>query len=56
MTDLFGQVETVAQASGDVYADYAQQKRWSIKERLNGERDTLGLYLTAIPLMNMTRN
>ena len=50
MTDLFGQVETVAQASGDVYADYAQQKRWSIKERLNGERDTLGLYLTGHPI------
>jgi DNA polymerase-3 subunit alpha len=50
MTDLFGQVETVTQGNADVYADYAQQKRWSIKERLNGERDTLGLYLTGHPI------
>lgn len=50
MADLFGQVETVTPGHVDVYADYAQQKRWSIKERLNGERDTLGLYLTGHPI------
>ncbi|HEY6530566.1 MAG TPA: DNA polymerase III subunit alpha [Cellvibrionaceae bacterium] len=50
MTDLFGQVELASTAKENVYVDFSQQKRWSIKERLNGERDTLGLYLTGHPI------
>jgi len=50
MMDLFGEV--VPQASeGDVYADFTSKiKRWSLKERLENERATLGLYLTGHPI------
>lgn len=50
MMDLFSAVEPTAPSREQVYKDYAQQPRWSIKERLNGERDTLGLYLTGHPI------
>jgi DNA polymerase-3 subunit alpha len=51
MTDLFGDlVSTAAEASGDVYADYQHQMPWSLRERLQGEKDTLGLYLTGHPI------
>jgi DNA polymerase III subunit alpha len=50
MTDLFGQVELSSACQADPYRDFRQHKRWSIKERLNGERDTLGLYLTGHPI------
>ena len=50
MTDLFGQIEMTPKGNVDVYADFSHNKRWNIKERLNGERDTLGLYLTGHPI------
>jgi DNA polymerase-3 subunit alpha len=49
MSDLFGDVIPNAE-SGDVYAEFARTPAWSMKERLNGERDTLGLYLTGHPI------
>jgi len=49
MSDLFGDVVPCA-AAGDVYADFKDTRAWSMKERLNGERDTLGLYLTGHPI------
>ncbi|MFM7274012.1 MAG: OB-fold nucleic acid binding domain-containing protein, partial [Gammaproteobacteria bacterium] len=32
------------------YAAYLQAPRWSVRERLRGERDTLGLYVTGHPI------
>lgn len=50
MTDLFGEVVPQA-SSGDVYQEFVgKTKRWSLKERLENERITLGLYLTGHPI------
>ncbi|MCW8127998.1 DNA polymerase III subunit alpha [Microbulbifer halophilus] len=49
MMDLFGEV--VPQASdGDVYAEFRRARPWGIRERLEGEKNTLGLYLTGHPI------
>ncbi|MBU3069564.1 DNA polymerase III subunit alpha [Aestuariicella sp. G3-2] len=50
MTDLFGDVMPTAESGADVYAEFRKVRSWSIKERLNGEKDTLGLYLTGHPI------
>ena len=50
MTDLFGSVVPQTDTHSDVYADFNKVRRWPIKERLNGEKDTLGLYLTGHPI------
>jgi len=51
MTDLFGEaISTNEAAADDAYADFRKVRHWSIKERLNGERETLGLYLTGHPI------
>jgi DNA polymerase-3 subunit alpha len=51
MTDLFGEaISTNEAAADDPYADFRKVRPWSIKERLNGERETLGLYLTGHPI------
>ncbi len=50
MVDLFGDVIPTAGEGGDVYADFRNTRCWSIKERLNGEKNTLGLYLTGHPI------
>src|SRR5690606_34332006 len=34
----------------DVYASYRNVREWTFKERLRGEKDTLGLYLTGHPI------
>ncbi|MBT4328779.1 MAG: DNA polymerase III subunit alpha [Gammaproteobacteria bacterium] len=46
-TDLFGGAEESETA---VVVSYKQAKPWSEDERLIGERDTLGLYLTGHPI------
>ncbi len=46
--DLFGGV--FADAETDVYASHRQARELSLKERLKGEKDTLGLYLTGHPI------
>lgn len=49
--DLFGEVVPSAQnGTADVYADFRRTKAWTDKERLGGERDTLGLYITGHPI------
>ncbi|GAB5450668.1 MAG: DNA polymerase III subunit alpha [Halioglobus sp.] len=49
--DLFGEVvDGVAGSCGDVYAAFRSARPWSDKERLGGERDTLGLYITGHPI------
>ncbi|MCK0745399.1 DNA polymerase III subunit alpha [Chromohalobacter nigrandesensis] len=49
MIDMFGDA-FVEPESGDVYADYHYAREWTDKERLAGEKDTLGLYLTGHPI------
>ncbi|MEW5248741.1 DNA polymerase III subunit alpha [Microbulbifer discodermiae] len=49
MMDLFGEVVPSA-SSGDVYADFRRTRSWNIRERLEGEKGTLGLYLTGHPI------
>lgn len=48
MMDLFGEV--VATESEDVYADFAKLKPLGPKDRLRGEKETLGLYVTGHPI------
>ncbi|MBS98219.1 MAG: DNA polymerase III subunit alpha [Oceanospirillaceae bacterium] len=46
--DLFGEME--AQAESDPYENYRGAREWSDKERLQGEKETLGLYVTGHPI------
>lgn len=55
MVDLFGDVVPSAGEGGDVYSDFRGCRVWSIKDRLNGEKDTLGLYLTGHPIEEYQR-
>ncbi|MBP0048116.1 DNA polymerase III subunit alpha [Marinobacterium sp. AK62] len=48
MMDMFGAVE--AEAPGDPYAEFGKARDWTDKERLQGEKDTLGLYVTGHPI------
>ena len=48
MFDLFGEVE--AEEDRCPYSDYQKVRPWTDKERLAGEKDTLGLYLTGHPI------
>lgn len=50
MVDLFGSVAPVGDEDQDVYSEFRKIRRWTMKERLNGEKDTLGLYLTGHPI------
>ncbi|MEO1819495.1 DNA polymerase III subunit alpha [Pseudomonas sp.] len=47
--DLFGDLLGPS-AERDVYEPYRKVREWSFKERLRGEKDTLGLYLTGHPI------
>jgi DNA polymerase-3 subunit alpha len=49
MVDLFGAVVETEEVT-NTYADFHGVHRWSMKERLNGEKETLGLYLTGHPI------
>lgn len=48
--DMFGSLVPNVEGQKDVYEPYKQLRRWSMKERLLGEHDTLGLYLTNHPI------
>ncbi len=50
MMDLFGEVIAADTSRGDVYSDFYRTRSWTIKERLNHEKETLGLYLTGHPI------
>ena len=50
MGDLFGEVVPQQSSTVDVYRDYCQGKAQSTRERLRGEKETLGLYLTGHPI------
>ncbi|GAA3911038.1 DNA polymerase III subunit alpha [Halomonas cibimaris] len=49
MVDMFGEAFAPA-ADLDVYADYRGVRAWRDRQRLAGEKDTLGLYLTGHPI------
>lgn len=49
MDDLFGEVVPEQNDEEDLYASSLNVREWTDKERLNGEKDTLGLYLTGHP-------
>ena len=49
MFDLFGEAEQEAASTTDVYERHRRVRDWSLKERLQGEKDTLGLYVTGHP-------
>ena len=46
--DLFGDI--FAEQEVDIYAQYRDARELTLKERLKGEKDTLGLYLTGHPI------
>ena len=48
MFDLFGAAEE--ESDSDPYEKYQRVREWTDKERLQGEKDTLGLYLTGHPI------
>ncbi|WP_339806155.1 DNA polymerase III subunit alpha, partial [uncultured Marinobacter sp.] len=48
MTDMFGDI-LGGDESENLFADVARVREWPEKERLKGEKDTLGLYLTGHP-------
>ncbi|MCK9469535.1 MAG: DNA polymerase III subunit alpha [Porticoccaceae bacterium] len=49
MSDLFG--DTVAASAPEIgYHGFGSVRRFTIKQRLQGEKDTLGLYLTGHPV------
>lgn len=48
MLDLFGEV--IAETPSDPYAEFLTAREWSDKERLLGEKETLGLYVTGHPI------
>jgi DNA polymerase III subunit alpha len=49
--DLFGEVVPHANEDcGDLYAPFQSTRAWTGKERLGGEKDTLGLYITGHPI------
>ncbi len=50
IADLFGDVVHGADHNDDPYREFKRVRRWSMKDRLNGERETLGLYLTGHPI------
>ena len=51
MTDLFGEsLAPSADADADPYADFRRVKPWTVKRRLEGEKKTLGLYVTGHPI------
>lgn len=50
MADLFGDVIPVAATAAEAYPDFTHIPAWSMKQRLQAEKDTLGLYLTGHPI------
>jgi DNA polymerase III subunit alpha len=49
LIDMFAEPAGSA-AERDVYADFRAAPRWSARERLRGEKETLGLYVTGHPI------
>jgi DNA polymerase-3 subunit alpha len=50
IVDLFGDVVPTMNSGGDPYKDFRNTRPWSTKQRLEGEKETLGLYVTGHPI------
>ncbi|MEE4110356.1 MAG: DNA polymerase III subunit alpha [Halieaceae bacterium] len=50
MTDLFGETIQASRSAADPYDELPPVRPWTDRERLQGERDTLGLYVTGHPI------
>nr|WP_295709753.1 DNA polymerase III subunit alpha [uncultured Halomonas sp.] len=54
MLDMFGDAFSndaeAGEGDSNVYAEYINAREWTDRERLSGEKDTLGLYLTGHPI------
>ncbi|MDX9873819.1 MAG: DNA polymerase III subunit alpha [Spongiibacteraceae bacterium] len=50
MADLFGDVVASVGSDGDPYADFRHVRPWGTRQRLEGEKETLGLYVTGHPI------
>ncbi len=50
MLDLFGDVVPTSSSGSDVYKDFRNARPWTTRQRLEGEKDTLGLYVTGHPI------
>jgi DNA polymerase III subunit alpha len=50
MMDMFGEAFADDEAESDPYEAYRRAREWTDKERLAGEKETLGLYLTGHPI------
>ncbi|WP_163558096.1 DNA polymerase III subunit alpha [Halomonas sp. NO4] len=50
MMDMFGEAFVEEDEASDPYAEHRRVREWSDKERLAGEKETLGLYLTGHPI------
>lgn len=48
--DLFGESVLAGESADDPYASLGTVRPWTDRERLQGERDTLGLYVTGHPV------
>jgi len=48
--DMFGDMFAAEESEADNYAQYRYVREWTDRERLGGEKDTLGLYLTGHPI------
>ncbi|WP_027349460.1 DNA polymerase III subunit alpha [Halotalea alkalilenta] len=48
--DMFGEAFSSDGGGQDNFAAYAEVRQWTDRERLGGEKDTLGLYLTGHPI------
>lgn len=49
MVDLFGEVQAEAAVGADPYERFRRLRDWTLKERLQGEKDTLGLFVSGHP-------
>ncbi|MDO6805722.1 hypothetical protein Q4595_24925, partial [Wenyingzhuangia sp. 1_MG-2023] len=49
MMDLFGEVQAEEAVGADPYERFRKLRDWTLKERLQGEKDTLGLFVTGHP-------
>jgi len=50
MVDLFGETVQSSAEPDDSYAEFRKVRPWTDRYRLQGERDTLGLYVTGHPI------
>ncbi|MEM8593570.1 MAG: DNA polymerase III subunit alpha [Pseudomonadota bacterium] len=50
IADMFGDIVSSSTNANDVYERFRHEEKWNLKYTLQGEKDTLGLYLTGHPI------